>query len=554
MKSFIQKIIIWSKVHKIISVVILLALIGAGYGTVLAFSSDTSETRYVLATLGRGDIVASVTGSGQVSSFDQVDLTAKTSGDLVSVNVKTGQEVGSGAIIAQIDSGDAYYDFETAKLSYEELVTIDPDDVVDAEEDVEDAYTTARTAISTASISVEDIMEDLKTLFNCNNGYLGGCNNYSTSAKQFRTKAETAWFDANDSIYSFTKKYRIMSNSSTRKEIEDTVKLARDTATAVFEAAKYSQDAAIYFKNNADNETDQTKADEAYSLVSPLVSSANTVLSDLTTAQNGIKDSEKALVELKDGADVLDIRSSELSLRQKQDALSDYVIKSPFAGIVASIDVKKGDTVNSGTTIATLITKKKIAEISLNEIDVAKVKVGQKATLTFDAFDDLTIGGEVTEVDLVGTVSQGVVNYVVKIAFDTDDSKVKSGMTVNASIITEMRQNTLVVPTSAVKTQSSMSYVEVIDQSVSYDKSSQTTGILLTTSPRKVKVTTGFTDDESIEIVSGLEEGQQYVVRTITTTVTATQSTQTAPSLFGNAAGSGRTSGSGGFGGGNMPR
>lgn len=550
MKMFIQKINTWTKAHKIMSAVILLALIGTGYGMVRAFGSDTGKTRYVLASVVRGNIIASVTGSGQVSSFDQVDLMAKASGDLISVNVKAGQEVTSGAVIAQIDSGDAYYDLETAQLSYEKLVTINPDDISDAEEavtdaegDLEDAYTTARTSLSTGSTGMGDVMDDLKTLFNCNTGYFG-CNNYlSDTARLFSEKAQKAWYDADKLIYEFTKKYRIITNSSTREEIEDTIKLAYDAASSVFEAVKYSQDAVVYFRNGADSAYEQADADEAYALVSPLISDANTVLTNLTSAKNGItdskrtlKDSRDALEKLKEGADVLDIRSSELSVRQKQDALSDYVVRAPFAGIIASVTAKRGNAVNSGASIATIITKKKIAEISLNEIDVAKIKAGQKATLTFDAFEDLIITGEVAEVDLVGTVSQGVVNYTVKIAFDTALEKVKPGMTVNASIITDMKQNTLMVPTSAVKTQGGVSYVEVADQATPQDQTSQIAGVLLAIPPRRVEVTTGFTNDESIEIVSGLKEGQKYVARTVTTGTTAVKSIQTAPSLFGGGA------------------
>ena len=98
-----------------------------------------------------------------------------------------------------------------------------------------------------------------------------------------------------------------------------------------------------------------------------------------------------------------------------------------------------------------LITKQKIAEISLNEVDAAKVKVGQKVTLTFDAIDGLSITGEVSEIDALGTVSQGVVTYGVKIAFDTQDERVKSGMSVSAAIITDVKQNVLLVPNAAVK-------------------------------------------------------------------------------------------------------
>ena len=65
--------------------------------------------------------------------------------------------------------------------------------------------------------------------------------------------------------------------------------------------------------------------------------------------------------------------------------------------------------------------------------DFLTIKVGDKATLTFDAVTDLSISGQVAEIDTVGTVSQGVVSYALKIAFDTQDTRVKPGMTVSAA-------------------------------------------------------------------------------------------------------------------------
>src|SRR5207248_903868 len=86
-----------------------------------------------------------------------------------------------------------------------------------------------------------------------------------------------------------------------------------------------------------------------------------------------------------------------------------------------------------------------------------------KATLTFDAIPDLTISGTVAEIDSLGTVSQGVVTYNVKISFDTQDSRIKGAMSVSAAIITEVKQDVLVVLNSAVKSSSGASYVEMFD-------------------------------------------------------------------------------------------
>ena len=114
--------------------------------------------------------------------------------------------------------------------------------------------------------------------------------------------------------------------------------------------------------------------------------------------------------------------------------------------------VEVGEDASSGITMGTIITAQELATIVLNEVDVAKVKLGEKATLTFDAIPDLTIAGQVSEIDSVGTVSQGVVNYNVKISFATQDDRVKSGMSVDATIITDIAQNVVVVPNGAIKT------------------------------------------------------------------------------------------------------
>jgi multidrug efflux pump subunit AcrA (membrane-fusion protein) len=168
-----------------------------------------------------------------------------------------------------------------------------------------------------------------------------------------------------------------------------------------------------------------------------------------------------------------------------------------------------------------------MAEISLNEVDVAKVAIGQKVTLTFDAIEGLSLTGVVSEIDTIGTVTQGVVTYNVKIAFDTQDERVKGGMSVNASIITNVKADTLVVPNSAVKTQGTGHYVEIFDPPIATTSGNQ--GTVSKVAPHKVQVEIGLANDTSTEITSGLKEGEQVVTKTTTTTAVKTA----APSLIG---------------------
>ncbi|KKQ68940.1 MAG: RND family efflux transporter MFP subunit, HlyD family secretion protein [Candidatus Peregrinibacteria bacterium GW2011_GWF2_38_29] len=192
--------------------------------------------------------------------------------------------------------------------------------------------------------------------------------------------------------------------------------------------------------------------------------------------------------------------------------MSDYTVKAPFDGIVANIAVIKGQNVSA---------QQSIANISLNEVDVAKIKSAQKATLTFDAVEDLTITGTVGEVDTLGTVSQGVVTYNVKIVFDMQDTRIKPGMSVSAAIIIDTKADVLAIPSGAVKSQGDTYYVEFVDSTNTQSATAGVQGVTLLKAPQQQTVEIGISNDTSTEIISGLKEGDQVVSRTITGSTTA---------------------------------
>ncbi len=146
--------------------------------------------------------------------------------------------------------------------------------------------------------------------------------------------------------------------------------------------------------------------------------------------------------------------------------------------------------------------------------------------------------------DTTGAVTQGVVSYGVQITLDTQDSRVKAGMTVNADIQTAVHANVLTVPSGAVKTVNGSSYVLVFNPPLA--SAGGISGVTSTVAPVQVPVTVGISDDTNVEILSGLTAGEQVVTRTIAPGAT------TAAATTGTAARAGATTGAarGGFGGG----
>jgi len=540
--------------HKIIAVIILIIVIVVVYQIIKSSANSSTQTVYTAGQVTKGTLISTVSGTGQVAASSQVDLKTQTSGNITYLNVKVGQEITNGALVASLDSSNASFELQNAQLSYDKLVTVDPDTlrkdqnaVTQATTDLANSYTSARSSLATAMTNLSDVSTGLTNLFDFNTGFLSSKNNaQSFTLKNYQTKAQGSYDNFYKLLSDLTKKYKNISTIASDAEIESTVADFYQTALAGAQATKDAQDAVIYLRNNA-NTKNQTDADNAYTSIVSLVSSANSAVSSLSTTKNSISSNkislENATADLKTlqtGPDTLAIRSAQLTVKQKQDTLNNYFVTAPFAGIIASsASLNLGDTVGSGTTVATLITKQKIAEISLNEIDAARVKVGQKVNLTFDAVDNLNITGTVVEVDLIGTVSQGVVSYAVKISFDTQDDRVKSGMSVSAAIITEAKTDVLMVPSSAIKTQGNTYYVEI-------------PGATNTATPTEQAVTIGSSNDTQTEILTGLKEGDFIVIKTVVGTAAKTTNTASISSLLsgnrGAASGATRAvTGGGGF-------
>lgn len=183
MSSFIKKI--WER--KFLSFVILLVLAGGGYyGYKYFFSSTTAVTTYTLATVQKGTVVVSVSGTGQVSASNQVDIKPKVSGDIAVFNMKNSQAVKSGALLAQLDTKDAQKTVRDAQTSLEsaqlaldklnqpadELSILQSENSLiqaqeskqSAENSLEKAYDDAFNAVSNAFIDLPGVMSGLDNL------------------------------------------------------------------------------------------------------------------------------------------------------------------------------------------------------------------------------------------------------------------------------------------------------------------------------------------------------------------------------------------------------
>lgn len=606
-----QKIFKLALQHKIVAgLIIILAIIGGYYGY-KKYQGGTAQTHYILAVVEKGTLITSVSGSGQVSVSNQLEVKSKVSGDVVFVGIQNGQEVKAGTLLAQIDSRDAQKAvrdaetaLETAKLELEQL--LEPADAYSlmqaenslvqakdtltklkpaqernyqdalnakqkAEDDLKKAYEDGFNTIANAFLDLPTIMTGLRDILlgyvlstsqQNMDYYVNAVQTYDDKVVRYRDQAFEVYQKARLAYDTNFNDYKSASRYSEIQMIDSLLDETYETTKTIAEAVKSASNLIQFYEDKLTerNLKPVTLADTHLSTLNGYTSKTNAHLNnlssiksaiqtdqetitnakkdgqemeqnnplDLAQAERSVKEKEESLAKLKASPDALDIRAKKIVIQQKEDSLlnarqtlADYSIRAPFDGVIAEVNIKRGDSLSGSAAIATLITKQKIAEVSLNEVDVAKVKVGQKVTLTFDAIEGLNITGEVAEIETIGTVSQGVVTYSVKISFDTQDERVKPGMSVSAAIITNIKQDVLMVSNNAVKSQGEKYYVEMLDQAVSGSHGSQ--GVTSPTLPRQQSVEIGLANDTSTEIVSGLKEGDQVVSQTLTAAALTSQ-------------------------------
>lgn len=573
--SYWSKTLAWITAHRTASTIAAIVLLSGAWYIYSQNTSTKGETRYILGTVSSSTIVASVSGSGQVSPSSQVDIKPKASGEITSVLVSQGDSVRAGQVLGYIDATDAQKqvrdaqaNLESAQISLEKLkkpptalsLTQAQNALTQAQDSLSKLYNDSQTDITNTFLDLPDIIVGLKGILtdsNSNSGsqwnmdyYLNSIENDEPKARAYRDAAYADYTAAKKAYDASFAEYQLLGNSPENASIE---KSHTDTYTATNLALRAAKSASAFIQlykdtMTAHNRTPSSVASTAITSLSTYTTTLNDhasgLLSDsdsLKTAKQSIVEKQQSLDETNSGADALDIQSAQLNVTKAKNAvtdaqntLADYAIRAPFAGTIAKVDMKKGDSASSGTAAATIITKDQIADLSLNEVDAAKVKAGQKATLTFDAIDGLTIAGTVASVDTLGTVTQGVVSYNVKINFTTQDERVKPGMTANANIIVQTAQDALTVPSSAVKTQNGQSYVLVFDPALTNIDTTQS--VSSTVTPKSASVITGISDDTNIQIISGLSLGQQIVVRTVSGSP-VTNTTSSNRNGFGGGAG-----------------
>jgi HlyD family secretion protein len=196
-------------------------------------------------------------------------------------------------------------------------------------------------------------------------------------------------------------------------------------------------------------------------------------------------------------------------------------IISPVDGTVISRNVDVGQTVAASFQTPTLfniaqdLTKMQI-DTSVDEADIGKIKVEQAVEFSVDAYPDITFKGKVSEIRNAPITVQNVVTYDVVVRVDNPELKLKPGMTANVSIILDDKKGVFRIPNAALRFRPPEKSKEKVEPKGSAEQKGSAVWVLENNRPKRVKVTTGISDGNYTEILSGdLKEGDAVIVESV---------------------------------------
>jgi RND family efflux transporter MFP subunit len=542
-------------------------------GVDLSFSvsGDTLEVTdmYVKegANVKKGDKIAAV--KTDTLQYDLRNAYASYQSALANLQIKQEGPTASDIEKAKISIDQAKSALEQQKISYDKTIADSAQSIANAENTlvtaennlkmnkdinssqiIADAYISLVGTIKSINITLDNILKSSDDILGIDNTYANDSFENLLGVKDLSTKsdAEVSYNKAKQEKEALNSLAIVLNNNSSYGDID---KAADQTAVAI--------DSFSYHLNNMNamigatiTSTDltQTELDSFKTSINSNRSSVNSANTSLTNARQSIVDSKSSLDSyqlayekaqrdldaIKKQADrdavtaKANVTSKEVAVRQAQISYDDLVepikdidlasarsqltsaaisvdkaktnlekttLISPIDGVVSQLNYKAGDTIytSDSKAVAIIINKDTLfIEINIEEADINKIKVGDKANSTFEAIDGLKMEGEIGFISLTSsTDNSGIVTYLVKVILNnTKDSAIREGMTAAVEFITSGVTDVLSVPVAAVRNVNNKPSVQLASGEWS-------------------PVTTGFTDGEYVEVISGVNIGDKII-------------------------------------------
>lgn len=483
-----------------------------------------------IGTVMRGSISNELSSAGVLSPKNTYSITSLVSGEIIEADFEKGDQVSEGQTLFVIDRSEISSDVESAERDYDT-----------AQKDYQDAETDKREALAELNNG---------TILASKSGYVKNLSLVSGDSVSDEAKIADLYDDTQMTFraaFLDTDAERLAVGQDISVELTDTgeqipgkIKSKSDLAEMLDGGipVRYIE---IYVSNPGgltENDTANAFTGDIRSIGSgsfkPIsteelkVSLPDTVEADRILVHEGQyvsagtplftitgKSLQDALRKINKAAEDAEngLISAENQISKLNDTIDKYTIKAPISGQVISKDMRVGDKVNSSSSttsqLALIYDLSELSfEMNIDELDISKVKAGQKVVITADAFPDDTYSGEVTNVSLKGTAQNGITTYPVSVTL-SDYGSLLPGMNVSGLIKLEEAEDTLYVQSGALQ-RGNIVYVSNDSLGADADIADDSDAPEGYTA---VNVKTGIISNDYVEILEGLTEGQQVFVK-----------------------------------------
>jgi HlyD family secretion protein len=415
-------------------VLILLLTIAVGVSGFLYNKNKNAGTESVYQTsrIERGTLTATIGATGTVRAKQTAVLIWQAAGTVDTVNVKVGDNVPSGFVMAFL-----------SKSSLPQSVIMAEADLVNAQKALDDllnsdaALAQAEQNLANAKQAVEDAQKDVTKL-------------------DFRR--------ASDDLLDQTQAEIDLANKQV-SYAEDAYKLVKNRPEGDSLRAQ-----ALLNLTNARLERDRKQATLDWYLGKPSEIDAAKYRAALSVALAQEADAQREFDRLSAG-NITEITAAKARVEAAQATLNLAHVTTPFSGIVTESYPLPGDQVGAGATAFRIDDLSSLlVDVEVSEVDINSVSFGQSVSLTFDAILGKEYNGIVVEVAQTGTVSAGVVNFKVTVELTDADSLVKPGMTAAVNITVKELADVLLVPNRAVRLSDGERVVYVLENNLPVKK------------------------------------------------------------------------------------
>jgi macrolide-specific efflux system membrane fusion protein len=502
--------------RRMIAVITALVVAVAAVGGFMYTRGSTAAPQYRTAAAALGTIRQTLSLTGNLAPVAQSNLNFQVSGTVTAIDVSAGQTVTAGQVLATVDPS-----------TLQTILTQDQANLTAAQAKLtadESSGSTASTNTAQQIASAKTTLANDQTAFNDTTAL----NNQTISNDRAAIASAQAAVTSDGAAVSTA---QAAYNNDGCSGSTPPPACTTDTQNLSTAKSQQAKDTSTLASAQQALPTDTVRAQQSADQASAKVASDHTALSN---AENTTASASQASAVAQDNAG---LAQAQQAVTTAQDAVAEATLTAPTAGEVAQVNLSVGSTTGGSSSSAAAASASASAaqfilltpgsfEVTSTVSDsvISEVAVGQNAVVTA-AGSTNGLPATVTSVGVIATVSSGVATFPVTVQITGSHPSLRDGMSATVVVVVNQVVGVLTVPTSAVHTNGTASFVNVLQA-----------GKLT-----QVTVTVGSADSLRTQITSGLSAGQTVVIATVTSTI---------PTTGAAGAGTTRRGAAGGFGGG----